>query len=105
MKKVFLLSLVTMVLAISIASGLCPYVPGDINHNGIANGIDVVYAVNFFKGGPPPPIRCDMCPQPAPFYAAGDVNGDCVFNGIDIVFYVHHPLDVPLRYCPSCSPD
>jgi hypothetical protein len=105
MKRVFLLSLAILALTISIASGLCPYVPGDINGSGTANGIDAVYAVSYFKGGSVPPIRCDMCPQPAPFYAAGDVNGDCVFNGIDIAFWVHRPPDVPLRYCPSCPPN
>ncbi len=84
----------------------CDYIIGDINNNGVANGIDVVYGVNYFKGGPPPPVSCDMCPQPAPFYAAGDVNGDCIFNGIDITFWVGYLKGILpwLRHCPSCPP-
>jgi len=110
MKLAFVLSLILVVIATSIAYGLCPYIPGDINGNGSANGIDVVWAVNYFKGGPPPPVRCDMCPQPPPFYAAGDINGDCVFNGIDIVllincFRFYIDPDPVLAYCPTCPPD
>jgi hypothetical protein len=88
----------------------CDYVQGDINGNGVFNGIDIVYGVNYFKGGPPPPIDCHpSCPnQPDPFYAAGDVNGDCVFNGLDLGYgirwckEIHPPL---LRFCPECPPD
>jgi len=84
----------------------CVYIKGDINNSGIANGIDVVYGVVYFKGGPPPPVRCDMCPQTAPFYAAGDVNGTCVFNGIDITFYVNYLKGIypALLFCPTCPP-
>ncbi len=32
------------------SGGNCVYIRGDINNNGAANGIDVVYGVNYFKG-------------------------------------------------------
>ncbi len=86
--------------------GGCAYLPGDINGNGAANGIDVVYGVNYFKGSTPPPVICGMCPQTQPFYAAGDVNGNCAFNGIDISFFVNYLKGVvpALLNCPSCPP-
>jgi hypothetical protein len=83
----------------------CQYVPGDINNVPPANGIDITYGVSFLKGGIAPPVRCDMCPQPPPFYAAGDVNGSCVYNGIDITYFVSYLKGGPgLLFCPSCPP-
>jgi hypothetical protein len=83
----------------------CPYKVGDINNDGNSNGIDVVFGVNYFKGGLIPPVVCD-CPDPNPIYGAGDVNGNCVFNGIDITYYVaflkgNQPS---LLWCPTCPP-
>ena len=91
-----------MLLNLPFAIALCPYVPGDVNGNGQFNGIDISYAVNFFKGGAVPPIHCDMCPQPSPFYAAGDFNGNCLFNGVDITYIIYGG---DLSFCPSCPPD
>jgi hypothetical protein len=54
------------------------YLPGDANGSGGVNGIDVVYLVNFLKGGPPP--------QPL---LSGDSNGDCNANGLDVVYLVN----------------
>jgi hypothetical protein len=87
----------------------CNYFIGDINGNNSVNGVDIVYAVNYFKGsGAPPPIDCfSYCPlTPSPFYAAGDVNGNCAFNGIDITYFVRYlKLQVPsLLFCPDCPP-
>jgi hypothetical protein len=54
------------------------YLPGDANGSGGVNGIDVVYMVNFLKGGPPPdPLL------------SGDSNGDCSTNGLDVVYLVN----------------
>ena len=89
-----------------VVSG-CQYVPGDINGNGTANGIDVVFGVNYLKGTARPPVDCGgICPESSPFYAAGDVNGNCAFNGIDITFFVRYLKgQVPsLLYCPDCPP-
>jgi hypothetical protein len=89
----------------------CSYTPGDINGNHSVNGVDIVYAVNYFKGtGPNPPIDCyPDCPLPLlpnPFFAAGDVNGNCAFNGVDITFFVRYLKgQVPsLLYCTDCPP-
>jgi photosystem II stability/assembly factor-like uncharacterized protein len=91
-----------------VVTGLCAYIPGDINDDGTANGIDITYAVAFFKGGNVPPVDCSPdCPElPGPFYAAGDVNGSCVFNGIDITFYVGYlkGQQPTLLFCPDCPP-
>jgi hypothetical protein len=83
----------------------CNYIVGDINGNGVANGLDVVYGVNFFKGGPAPPGACYCPPSPPPFYAAGDVNGSCTFNGLDIVYFVTYLKGGSrLTACPDCPP-
>ena len=84
----------------------CDYVPGDINGNGSANGIDVTYGVGYFKGGPAPRDSCDCAPIPFPFYAAGDVNGNCAFNGIDVTFFVSYLKggQPALLFCSGCPP-
>jgi hypothetical protein len=83
----------------------CVYIKGDINNVPPANGIDVTYGVSYLKGGPVPPVRCDNCPQPAPFYAAMDVNGTCNTNGIDITYFVSYLKGgPPLLFCPTCPP-
>ena len=94
---------------IQIISPACQYIPGDINGNGSFNGVDIVFAVNYFKGLPGvPSADCyPDCPgTPNPFYAAGDVNGNCAFNGIDITFFVRYlKLQMPsLLYCADCPP-
>jgi len=92
---------------IVISGTSCNYIPGDTNGDGVANGIDVVFGVNYFKGWPPPPRTCPMCPQRHPFYAAGDVNGNCSYNGIDITFFVNFLKSSVMPYllfCPACPP-
>jgi hypothetical protein len=89
----------------------CDYVVGDINGNGHANGIDVTFAIYFFKGGNAPLVDCGSpvgpCLQASPFYAAGDVNGNCQFNGVDIAWFIYYISwrGPGLRHCPSCPPD
>jgi hypothetical protein len=86
-------------------NGFCPYRVGDVNNVPPANGIDVTFGVSYFKGGNVPPVTCDMCPQPAPFYAALDVNATCTTNGIDITYFVAFLKGGPaLMYCPTCPP-
>ena len=85
----------------------CPYIPGDINGNHSVNGVDIVFAVNYFKGsGNHPPVDCyTYCPNTSnPFYAAGDVNGNCMFNGIDITYFIRILWGQPILYCPGCPP-
>lgn len=81
-----------------------PYVPGDANNSGEANGIDVGYLINYFKGGNPPPLQMD-CPPHGLFYPACDANGNCTVNGIDITFMVNFfKGGSPLSYCVDCPP-
>jgi beta-lactamase superfamily II metal-dependent hydrolase len=90
--------------AIESISGPCQYVVGDINNNGSANGLDVVFGVNYFKGGPPPDISCD-CPPHGNLFVAGDVNSSCSFNGLDITYFVGFLKGgPPLVPCPDCPP-
>jgi plastocyanin len=90
------------------AAGNCFYIPGDINENGQANGVDVGYGVNYFKGfGDAPPVSCPDCPSAGQqLYGAGDVNGNCQFNGVDISYFVNYLKGVgpALSYCISCPP-
>lgn len=55
------------------------FLAGDVNASGDVNGLDVVYLVNFLKGGTPPPD---------PILRA-DANGSCSVNGIDAVYLVN----------------
>jgi hypothetical protein len=89
----------------------CEYIPGDINSTGEANGVDVQYAVNYFKGyGDPPLVVCPGCAdQGEDLFGAGDVNGTCEFNGVDVQYFVNYlkglfdPEDT-LTFCPNCPP-
>ncbi len=82
----------------------CCYTPGDVNHQNGLNGLDVVYAVSYLKGGPAPLYSCE-CTSGNTWYVEGDVNGSCSFNGLDIVYMVNYfkggPAPVP---CPDCPP-
>jgi hypothetical protein len=91
---------------INLTIPTCAYLPGDINSNGQANGIDVTYAVSYLKGGSAPLDSCDCPPLPFPFYAAMDVNGNCAANGIDITFFVSYLKggQPELSSCPGCQP-
>jgi hypothetical protein len=83
--------------------GWCQYLLGDINANGATNGLDIVYAVRYFRGGVAPPNACD-CPPFGTLYAAGDVNGNCAFNGLDltymVAFFKGGAALSPCTYCP-----
>ncbi len=86
------------------SSPTCDYLVGDINYSGNTNGLDVVYGVTYFKGGPPPPYSCE-CPPHGTLFVTGDVNGSCAFNGLDISFFVSYlKSGPPLVPCPDCPP-
>ena len=53
---------------------------GDVNRDGVVNGSDVVYLINYlFIGGPAPdPLEL------------GDVNCDGVVNGADVVYLINY---------------
>jgi len=81
----------------------CDYVVGDVNNSGMLNGLDIVYAVNYFKGFSPPPYSC-FCDGHI-WYVSGDVNGDCLFNGLDVVYIiVFLKGGAPPIPCPACPP-
>jgi hypothetical protein len=86
-----------------VSQSPCPYLPGDVNNNGRVNGMDVVYLVNYIKGGPSPLRICDN--GGGPFFVSADINGDCMVNGADIIFFVHYLKGgAPIIHCSSYPP-
>ena len=81
----------------------CSYGIGDINGDSKTSGLDVIYAVNYFKGGPIPPDTC-LCGTHGSFFISGDVNNSCSFNGLDISrmvgFFKGGPILLPCQDCP-----
>ncbi len=88
--------------------GVCSYVPGDVNGSGSANGLDVTYMVNFFKGGDAPRESCPPCSEYGNnmLYPQGDVNGSCSWNGLDVTYFVNYfkGMGPPPVYCQFCPP-
>jgi hypothetical protein len=81
----------------------CDYLPGDVNNTADVNGIDVIYLVNYLKGGPAPPLTCDN--GSGPFFVAADLNGDCATNGLDAVWFVNYLKGGPqISHCPDYPP-
>jgi hypothetical protein len=100
-------NIVPLFSIMTVISGGCHYVPGDANNDGIYNGIDVGYSVNYLKQiGPPPTLICNCPPWPAPTYAAADANGNCSFNGIDVSYSVNYLKQIgpPPVGCADCPP-
>ena len=54
---------------------------GDANRSGELNGLDVIYLINYFKGGPSVCLGC-LC--------EGDANSSGNVNGLDVVFLVNY---------------
>jgi len=79
------------------------YVAGDINNSVGTNGLDVVFMVNYFKGGDQPSYICQCTPGNS-WYVAGDVNNSCSFGGLDVTYLVGFlkggPSPVPCQDCP-----
>jgi uncharacterized protein (TIGR02145 family) len=82
----------------------CSYIPGDANGDTHFTGLDAVYSVRYFKGGPLPPFSCECTPGHT-WYIAGDVNGSCSFSGLDVTYMVRYfkggAAPIP---CPDCPP-
>ena len=88
--------------AIVYSAFCCGGITGDANGNGQANGIDVVFLVNYLKGGNAPPDTCD-CSTHGLLMALADGNGSCQVNGIDVTYMVGFLKGGPgLRCCPDC---
>ncbi|UCE67718.1 MAG: hypothetical protein JSU85_06850, partial [Candidatus Zixiibacteriota bacterium] len=81
-------------------------VTGDVNGSESYNGLDIIYAVNYFKGGSPPPYDCE-CTAGNTWYVVGDVNASCDFNGLDITYGVAYfkggPTPQPCADCPPAQ--
>jgi hypothetical protein len=88
--------------------GICAYVPGDVNGSGAANGIDVSFMVNYFRGGSEPHDECPPCAALGGNmnYPQGDVNASCGWNGIDVTYFVNFLKGIgpALRFCDLCPP-
>jgi|GEM_PF-5067507 len=83
------------------------YIPGDVNGSNSANGLDVIFMVNHFKGGDPPYFECPACEDlGGSRYVSGDVNGSCSFNGLDVTYFVNFLKGIgsALTYCSQCAP-
>ena len=64
------------------------FIPGDVNDSGNVDGLDLVFLVNYLKGG--------TAPEPL---LAADVNGNCVVDFGDVVYFLDYfkggPAPVP----------
>jgi photosystem II stability/assembly factor-like uncharacterized protein len=82
----------------------CDYVPGDVNYNGVTNGLDVIYLVAYLKGGDEPPYSC-ICGTHGDLFVGGDANGSCDVNGLDVTWMVAYYKGGPgIIPCPDCPP-
>jgi hypothetical protein len=92
MKKFVIYCLIAINLAIPTAAvfAFCNFPAGDANSSGACNGIDVVFLVNYFKGGPAPTCTCIPFFPPLPTGCCADANGNCVANGIDVTYLVSY---------------
>ena len=94
----------SILVPIDIFMGNCHYKLGDINGDEIVDGRDLIYGVNYFKGGNPPPYEC-FCGNFGSIFAAGDINGSCTFNGSDISGLVNYFRGFgELEACFNCPP-
>jgi hypothetical protein len=91
-----------------VAATGCDYVVGDVNGSYNYNGLDITYAVGYFKyGAPEPQCPFGSCPIPPcdAFFYCGDVNASCNYNGLDITYGVNYfkygsSAPQPCAYCP-----
>lgn len=103
---VFVAASDTIDLNITLLFQQCIYVTGDINGSDSYNDLDIIYGVNFFKGGSDPMCAFGSCPIPPcdAFFYCGDVNGSCSYNGLDITYGVNYfkggSEPIPCEDCP-----
>jgi C1A family cysteine protease len=90
--------------AVLTITGGCNYRAGDINGDGVVNGLDCLYLLSYFKGGQMPILSCD-CGVHGYLQVPADANGNCEVNGMDIVFLINYLKggEGP-RSCVDCPP-
>jgi hypothetical protein len=91
---------------IYFAPDVCVFLPGDANGNGIYNGLDATFSINYLKGlGIEPPYSCD-CDPFGIIYSAADANGSCSFNGVDVTYSINYlkGYGPPPISCAECQP-
>jgi hypothetical protein len=62
------------------AAGEGGFITGDVDGSGVVNGVDLLFFVNYLKGGPSPPT---------PLLRA-DCNGNCRVNGTDVYYLFNY---------------
>jgi len=69
------------------------FIPGDANNDNAVNGLDVIYLVNYLKGGPeiPDPIL------------RADANGSCIVGGLDVIYIVRFLHGGPPPHRGDCN--
>ncbi len=55
------------------------FIPGDVNASGDVDGLDLVFLVNYLKGG--------QVPEPL---LAADINGNCIVDAADVVYFLDY---------------
>jgi hypothetical protein len=78
-----------------LVAGDTTFIPGDVNGSGQVNGLDVIYLVNYFRGG------ADI---PAPALRA-DANGNCIVNGMDVLYLQSYLTGGPAPIRGDCDSD
>ncbi len=87
-----------------VTQGGCQYGAGDINGDGITNGLDVSYLVRYFLGGNNSLQTCS-CASYGAMEVSADVNGSCSVDGLDIIYLVNYlRRGGALHYCIDCPP-
>ena len=71
-----------------------PFILGDVNNSGDVNGLDVIYLVNYLRGGNP---------IPDPILRA-DVNGSCDVNALDATYIRNYLEGGPDLIQGDCGP-
>jgi C1A family cysteine protease len=89
--------------SLTVTSG-CEYRSGDVNGDGVVNGLDCVYMLSYLKGSQEPILYCN-CGSRGLFQVPADANGNCEINGMDLVYLINYLKggEAP-QSCVDCPP-
>jgi hypothetical protein len=81
-----------------------PYIPGDVDGNGLVEQADADYLIAYLGGGPAPPYSIPGTSPP--FYAAADANGSCSVSSSDWTYLMSYlnGTGPPPTFCPNYPP-